>query len=198
MPNWTENILHLKKKHWDKFKEVALDDEGEIDFEKLIPHPLEVEIDIFYNNILTNPILERDDAKDYEEFSEKWFEDRKGESVRLSHVFKELGMGDQGWYDWQCTNWGTKWNADTMSIPRKAERESLDDEDYLEVVFNTAWSDPQPWFEKLSEIIPFEVECIEEGGFFHLNCESDGKGNFTIDDDTAEYFANQDEDDEEE
>lgn len=197
MPNWTENSLLIKKKDWAKFKEVAWDDEAdELTFRKLLPHPLEVRIDEYYNNIFTNFRDEKDGDKEIK-FGKKWFLDRDGETAILRKVIRELGLNTEGWYLWNCNHWGTKWDACESCVDNIDEIDDLDDEDDLVVLFNTAWSAPEPWYQELSKIIPFETECTEEGGFFHFMGYSDGKGNFTIDDDTEEYFKRQAEEDEE-
>ena len=50
--------------------------------------------------------------------------------------FQSTGTLDQRWYDWRVQNWDTKWDAYDLEI-------SDDDEDQLEVTFNTAWSPPE-------------------------------------------------------
>ncbi|MCL2393048.1 MAG: hypothetical protein FWC87_00045 [Acidimicrobiaceae bacterium] len=51
-------------------------------------------------------------------------------------------QGIPNWYDWQVANWGTKWNAYTIT------------EGEGEVRFQTAWSAPMPVFEALSRQHP--------------------------------------------
>lgn len=196
MPNWTENSLTIKKKDWAKFKEVAWDDVAdELTFSKLLPHPLEVRIDEHYNNIFTN---NRDEEDKDVPFDDQWFQDKKGEVSVLRKAIKELGLNTEGWYAWNCNHWGTKWDACDSYVDNIDDMDNLDDEDDLVVIFNTAWSAPEPWYQALSEIIPFETECTEEGGFFHFFGYSDGEGDFTINDDTEEYFSSHAEDDDEE
>lgn len=58
-----------------------------------------------------------------------------------------------GWYDWRIYNWGTKWNSSPISC-----------DDYL-IVFETAWSTPEPVIKKLSELfkdIEFFVRYADE------------------------------------
>jgi len=54
--------------------------------------------------------------------------------------------GRPNWYDWNRENWGTKWGAYDLTI--------VDDEqeDEISVQFLTAWSPPQPIFDKLIEM----------------------------------------------
>jgi Ferredoxin-like domain in Api92-like protein len=68
--------------------------------------------------------------------------------------------GYPGWYEWSCANWGTKWDAYDYE-----EREVSPGRFVFK--FETAWSPPEPIFEKLAEIWPdlvIETESIDEGG----------------------------------
>ena len=67
--------------------------------------------------------------------------------------------GIPNWYDWQCENWGTKWNAYDQSI---------EDQGYgsFEIRFDTAWSPPFPIIEALKEWDEIEYlggSWLEEG-----------------------------------
>lgn len=191
MPNWTENSLLIKKKDWAKFKEVAWDDVAdELTFSKLLPHPKEMEIDEYYN--LAEHFKREEECQPLE-LGDDWFKNKQGEQRQIYNTMKELNLCIDGWYNWNCNHWGTKWDASESYVDNIDEIDELDDEDDLVVMFNTAWSAPEPWYQKLSEIIPFETECTEEGGFFHFMGYSDGEGNFSIEDDTEEYFNNQEE-----
>lgn len=71
------------------------------------------------------------------------------------------GYSDAG-YHWQSNHWGTKWDvAGSVNIERE--------EKMLIYTFNTAWSPPIPWFEKVSEMFPnvsFALHYDDEGGSF--------------------------------
>jgi len=68
--------------------------------------------------------------------------------------------GRPNWYEWQCDNWGTKWNA---------YEQSFEDTGYgvLQVQFDTAWSPPYPIIEALREWeeIDYLVGGYVEEGF---------------------------------
>ena len=53
-------------------------------------------------------------------------------------------QGIPNWYDWNSINWGTKWGAYDFVIKKE-------DKNNLHIEFNTAWSPPQPIFDKLIE-----------------------------------------------
>lgn len=63
-----------------------------------------------------------------------------------------IRTGILNWYDWACKHWGTKWgayNVEKLYIsPTK-----------LVLKFDTAWSSPEPIFDKLTEM-GFTVNCI--------------------------------------
>lgn len=69
--------------------------------------------------------------------------------------------GHLTWYEWNCAHWGTKWNACECSV--------ILNEDHLELYFETAWSSPEPIFDRLRERYPelrWSGTIDEEGGFF--------------------------------
>lgn len=71
--------------------------------------------------------------------------------------------GTASWYDWSVTNWGTKWDAEISSA------EPLPDGSYR-VCFDTAWSPPVEWAQKVSRQYPdrpLTVAFAEQGvGFY--------------------------------
>lgn len=67
--------------------------------------------------------------------------------------------GYPSWYDWSIEQWGTKWNALNTQI--------LNDEDgYLALSFETAWTPAIPVYQELSRQFPkvlFSIHYIDEG-----------------------------------
>lgn len=67
------------------------------------------------------------------------------------------------WYDWNCSNWGTKWNACDPSV-------DMDGDSRLNISFDTAWSPPVPVINALAQRLT-ELKCTmqytweEEQGF---------------------------------
>ena len=53
-----------------------------------------------------------------------------------------------GWYWWRVNNWGTKWDACHVQITEE-------EENYLEICFDTAWSPATPVIEKIRELTPY-------------------------------------------
>lgn len=58
--------------------------------------------------------------------------------------------GHASWYEWCNANWGTKWNAYTV----KRISDTV-------ITFQTAWSMPAKWLEKLVEKFPNETITIQ-------------------------------------
>ena len=56
--------------------------------------------------------------------------------------------GYDNWYDWQVNHWGTKWD-----INGDVGINDIDDET-CSLVFQTAWSPPEPIVDKLREMFP--------------------------------------------
>lgn len=82
---------------------------------------------------------------------EKTYEEPESKKAKIyeagrTYISNYQKYGATTWYDWCCTNWGTKWNA----YSNKQE-----DEDTIS--FETAWSNPEPVMLKLSEMYPEAV-----------------------------------------
>ena len=139
MPNWCYNSLCVSGE-----KEILADfvsktlvprnmsSEEEYDeshrFTFNILHPLPKALEGGFSPL---PKLEGEDDTQYKE--------RMAENVRL--------YGAEDWYDWNRYNWGTKWDASSTCI------EELDDNNF-DLKFNTAWSPPIYWFEKVIPMYP--------------------------------------------
>lgn len=74
---------------------------------------------------------------------------------------------EDNWYDWNCTHWGTKWDANII------EWERLDD-NMIRLYVETAWSPPVALYEYLTEQ-GWKVEALyhEPGMQFAGNYSSD-------------------------
>jgi hypothetical protein len=72
-----------------------------------------------------------------------------------------LRFQSDGWYDWNVREWGTKWDAHEAELNYETETE-------LSYKFDTAWSPPTAFFERIVEAYPdldFEFEWEEEQGW---------------------------------
>ena len=82
------------------------------------------------------------------------------------------------WYDWCCSNWGTKWDVSCY--------ETQIEDDWMEFRFNSAWAPPVAWLGKVAELFPklkFSLKYDEPGMAF-MGC---ARGRGTIVDECIEY-----------
>jgi hypothetical protein len=82
MPNWSYNTLTAS----DEVLKQIVDENGEIDFNTIVPMPKELEGTVSPN---------RDSTQEEKDKSEKLIEK----------------YGSNSWYGWSVANWGTKWNG---------------------------------------------------------------------------------------
>lgn len=74
-----------------------------------------------------------------------------------------LETGFASWYEWNISNWGTKWNSYGVEIINSIGP------NLFEFKFETAWSFPTPIFAKLADDYPeltFDIATFDEGHNF--------------------------------
>ena len=71
----------------------------------------------------------------------------------FSEFFPIPASEKDNWYDWNCENWGTKW--DVMN----ATYDMTEDKTQITLEFNTAWSAPIAFYQKMSEL-GFTIEAL--------------------------------------
>jgi hypothetical protein len=151
MPNWITNIVELKgnAEQVAAILEFVKSDEREFDFNKIAPIPKELENTQAPTNIISQKKYDEQEERlargEITDDEKRWGISR-GLTKELSQEFIKK-FGADNWYDWQCSNWGTKWNASEVFISDNV------------ISFNTAWSAPEPIFVALSEKFP-EVELF--------------------------------------
>ena len=133
MPNWCKNNLRIID-NGEKVLEVLeflKDDKGHMTFSKIAPLPKELKD-------TTSPVP--DDVP-------------KEERERLVKKY-----GADNWYDWQCANWGVKWDAHESAFYKNG--------DYWIVTFQTPWGPPIEFMKTLSKKfskMSFELQFADEG-----------------------------------
>ena len=156
MPNWTDNTVSFKsrinsKKQLDKLKKRI---KGRVTLIELPSGKKREQWNDFdFNRIHKMP-------KDLEGTTSPT---QKGDEKKAEQRLKKYGAKD--WYDWNCKNWGTKWNSVDTEI-------TVDDRLGLTYEFKTAWDCPREIVEKLKMILDNELpfisieswECIHEDG----------------------------------
>tara|TARA_R110002012_G_scaffold262446_1_gene444720 strand:+ start:326 stop:898 length:573 start_codon:yes stop_codon:yes gene_type:complete len=170
MPNWCENTLEIYGDE-DKMKE----------FYDFFGGRDKLQENFCFNNILTLPqeldgtrspsnIVSQEDYDRYTQLEKKHnikdtqdvnrlVEDgtiteeerdllwKEGITQEMSDMRKSE-YGYDNWYDWRNNNWGTKWDINT-----EVHVDDLHDEGCT-LIFQTAWSPPEPIVVKLQEMFP--------------------------------------------
>lgn len=79
---------------------------------------------------------------------------------------------EDNWYDWNISNWGTKWDVDTAEVVDDNE------EDSIVITFDTAWAPPLDAFRTWAERdgrVTFELSFFEPGVGFVGRANYDGE-----------------------
>lgn len=192
MPNWVRCYINFggndsdMNKVFHAIKSIDKDgNENVFDFNKLIPMPDSLNIeagsmsDLAYAYYMVKVRSTLPNNVFYS--SKKDVIDRVEKDISISsHDMLERGKvicnnyekyGSKDWYDWCCSNWGTKWNA----CQCERSEDSID--------FETAWSWPEPVMLKLAELcskygIRFEgkwadEDCGSNTGYFYFDGGAD-------------------------
>ena len=160
MPNICENELSI---YADGEQQEALlkkltkrleSEESVFDFEKIVPSP-------DWDN---TPNEDGELPSEVEEIRNK----SNGLLVMSIKKFPSTGKSDDRWYNWNCENWGTKWNAGN------AEVYVCEYGDHVQFKFQTAWAAPVEILLALREQYPdlqfnwfYRIEGWEDCGFLH-------------------------------
>jgi hypothetical protein len=152
MPNWISNEVKFTGKKEDVealFKFVKSEDRG-FDFNKIAPIPKELEGTQAPTKIISQKEYDEQEERlakgELNEDEKRWGISR-GLTKELSDEYINR-FGTDNWYNWQNSNWGTKWNASEVIVSEDS------------VFFNTAWSTPVGIFEALSVLFPEVVISI--------------------------------------
>lgn len=141
-----------------------------------------------------NPSLDHEDELKYAKLSDKEASAAKlADALQVEEMppvaltftaFKPMPKDAGDWYNWNCANWGTKWDASDATV-RETNSSLVYD-------FETAWSPPCPAVAEMSEQFPqlkFNLRFWERGMGFQGNfvlkdgkvlkdvCTNDYRGN---------------------
>lgn len=156
MPNHVTNRLYASKKVLDSL----IGEDGEVDFNKIIPCEIPNEYNGYFSNVTTFlehifdfPLsdhellasMQRNNRKNTK-FS-SFNDEQKVQFYGMIENYRETGYLNSLYMS--IDKWHTKWNA----------YDSGYGDDHL--FFDTAWSCPIPIFQKLSEMFPEEVILVK-------------------------------------
>lgn len=186
MPNWVSTRLTVTgpAEQLAQFKAkaaVVSDDKDkatELTFDAFIPMPASLHVeagsdgDIGYtvfhgesiSSILSYPWVKKEGIKDREGLM-LFLDLTRPNARKVADVYAEnLRLhGAKNWYDWSCSNWGTKWDACHVSTEEGGS-------DELVYLFDTAWSPAEPVLDAMSEQFPeltFTAAFDEESHAFY-------------------------------
>lgn len=134
-----------------------------LSFSSLLPCPEEIR-----NNTAPTKIISKKEFK----AQEKRFADGKLTPIEKTmgasrSITKEMSVefkkkfGADNWYDWNCANYGTKWDVNVDDF-QETETE-------LTYMFDTAWSPPVEWLGTICQMFPkleFTLDYEESGSGF--------------------------------
>lgn len=178
-----QNVLVIHK----KYRKILLDKFGDLDFEKLVPMPKSMDIPagglqeeaiaiyLYKERGETAPIekrmnryvgFENGNIEEFVKYFENLYSDEYSCSVDMhfptllslgkAYVKNREAYGAYNWKDWREKAWGCNQNAYCCKVAENG--------DLLTVYFNTNWSAPNGWLQKLSEFTPFYLEWISDQG----------------------------------
>ena len=219
MPNWVKNRMFINgnDEQVEKVLNTILTDEGDVDFNKIVPMPKSLNIECSGKATLGYMIVTHTGRdSDVLKFL-KMTKEEQDKCIELGNIYKENieKYGHTDWYGWSLDNWGTKWNA----------CDTFNDGTYVE--FNTAWSVPIGIYEALAKMFP-DVEIsfdwadedagynvgsgnLDDGKLYYTELEGGSKEAFELymeiwqnedfyiwDEEKQEYIFNDNWDDDEE
>ena len=99
----------------------------------------------------------------------------------ILNAFHPIPEEEEDLYHWHIEHWGTKWDVECYE-------EARIDDDYVELSFDSAWSPPVIWLEKVAKNYPklkFALKYDEPGMCF-MGCAKGSNGK--IETQTIEYW----------
>ena len=138
-------------------------------------------------NWCDNKLVVRGEKKDMAKFLEVLGEKATlSENKRLRDILNAFipihdDHDESDWYNWHIENWGTKWDVECY------EDAQIED-DHVELSFDSAWSPPVIWLEKVAKNYPklkFALKYDEPGMCF-MGCAKGSNGK--IEDRSIDYW----------
>ena len=101
--------------------------------------------------------------------SDEWDAERAKSIIKNLKAYSEVGCTN--WYDWNCHNWGVKWEASECTV------KLLSDFNTVIFNFNSPWGCPEQFVTSLSTLYPdavFEMVTgsIENDNHYEFTCDN--------------------------
>ena len=145
MPNWCHNhviislydMSHKERKKFRKEIGISMGDDAEFSFQNILPCPQELR-DHSSGSFCTE--------EEYADQEPCKFDGSLRMTKKMAKEFLEK-FGAKDWYNWCNNNWGTKWDPDITDF-------NQNEEDTIEVTFDTAWGPAEGIYTYLLETYP--------------------------------------------
>jgi len=203
MPNWCDNSLVIFNPK--VFKEKCVKD-GVFRFENIIPMPEHLK---FCSHVLCMTESEEKYLNDIgitpetlkEKLPNEFFTNSRIADFLMAKSWfdseeKRTGVNKYDWYNWDCGNYGTKWDLsdDDADLSELDEVIEIGENETFELNFATAWSPPIPVLEKMAELgVIFDWHCEEGGCGIFMEGSSNGESFSYCDCGVPEGYYDEDE-----
>lgn len=181
MPNWCSNSLSIYNPK--VFKEKCVKN-GVFVFSNFIPRPEHMNLYINLGmNESTEDILNKAGVcieNIGKELTNEYFLNQTIDFLYAKSWIEaeeeRTGEKRNDWYNWDCGNWGTKWDLADDDVDLSELDECIEEGVQFDICFDTAWSPPEPVLYKMAELgVEFGFSCEEGGMEIYMEGESDGK-----------------------
>lgn len=186
MPNHCRNYLSIE--NGNPIRNVlepyfSRDEDGKLilDFDKILPHPPGIRIDLQLGEIRTKRL-----TGELPEETEEEAKQRK-EMMQFLAAANMQAYGYADWYDWRNNVWGTKWNSYFCD----SDAETHDRDNFG---FDTAWGPPIGVIRELSRLTgeTFRMTYVDEGwnfgGVFTVGPDGEADEYYTDPKDVPEHL----------
>lgn len=184
MPNWCSNNMTIYNPK--VFKEKCIKD-GVFLFDNVVPMPDHMRVK---NNLHVDSWMEKEmggsdhltieSIKKADQLQNEFFQKDVFDYITvkpwLEYEEERTGISADSWYEWNCANWGTKWDLAPDDIDLKELDEAIEKGTDYDLCFDTAWAPPIPVLEKMAELgVEFDWNCEEGGCGIYMEGQSDGE-----------------------
>ena len=160
MPNWCDNQISITGPNSviDKIEKIVKDD------------------DSHKNNGLLNFFYPMPKALEGTEAGPP----AKTKKEKLERARLQVEYGASNWYDWRCTNWGTKWElCEFYGVDRQYHSEQNEGESTISFATSSAWAPPIGAYEMFLEK---NEECSLRAFYYEGGCDFMGEWYDGVDD----------------